>query len=79
MTLLMDTSLSKQDRAALGKHRPDPPEVVDQSSPDFAPYISVRRGGYNGSAGLAGRSAAASGDRFDTPTIAGRSSRSCST
>ena len=39
MTLLMDTSFQKQDRAARGSTVPIPREVVDQSSPDLHSYI----------------------------------------
>jgi hypothetical protein len=33
MTLLIDTSFQKQDRAARGKHRPDPPGSDFQPPP----------------------------------------------
>ncbi len=39
MTLLMDTSFQKQDRAAWGSTVPIPREVVVQSSPDFTRVI----------------------------------------
>src|SRR6516165_4548883 len=47
MTLLMDTSLQKQDRAAPGKHRPDPPQVIVQPLPDCWAYICDRPSRYN--------------------------------
>jgi hypothetical protein len=70
MTLLMDTSFQKQNRAAWGSTVPIPQEVVVQSSPYVESYISQRLGRYNGAAGFAGGLA--------TPTMAGRSKRSCS-
>src|SRR6516165_7030119 len=62
MTLLIDTSFRKQDRAAWGSTVPIPQEVVVRSSPYFQSYISQRLGRYNGSSSFAGGLA--------TPTIA---------
>src|SRR5271168_4689920 len=52
LTLLMDTSFQKQNRAAWGSTVPIPQEVVVQSSPYFEGYISQRLGRYNGAAGV---------------------------
>ena len=72
MTLLMDTSFKKQDRAAWGSTVPIPREVVVQPSPDFTGlYKSAARGATTPRPGCLGGLA--------TPTIAGRNRRSCST
>jgi len=71
MTLLMDTSFQKQDRAARGSTVPIPWKWLISHPLTLQSYICQRLGRYNGSVGDAGC--------FETPTMAGRSSRSCST
>src|SRR6202022_2366949 len=84
MTLLMDTSLQKQDRTARGSTVPIPREVIDQSSPDcgwglymwglrsLQPVRTHRLGRAQATVSADSTGSSGLGVFLATPTLAGR-------